>query len=148
MRTAVTALAVAAVLCVPGCSRSDERPAVAVTAVPTGPADACRRFAERLPRSLGEDVTRRRTEPADPHVAAYGDDPPIVIRCGAPRTAAYEPGDPLYTVNGVPWFAEERAGAVVWSLPRSFLNVEVTVPERYSGDRLAFLTDALRAAGV
>jgi len=148
MGTAVTALAVAAVLGVTACTRGDPRPAVTVTAVPTASAEACRRFAERLPATMGESVLRRRTVPEDPHVAAYGDDPPIVVRCGAPRTTAYEPGDQLFTVNGVPWFAEERTGFVVWSLPRSLVNVEVTIPEQYTGDRLAALTDAVRAAGA
>jgi hypothetical protein len=138
---------VAAVLAVSGCTSGDSRAAVVVTAVPTGAPDACRRFAERLPADLGDGATRRRTSPAGPHVAAYGDDPPIVVRCGGARSAAYEPGDELININGVQWFPEERADEVVWSLPRSFTDVQVTIPKRFAGDRLALLTDAVRAAG-
>ena len=141
MRTAVVAVLAAAAV---ACSGSGG-PAVTVTAVPTGSTPSCERFARRLPDDLGDDLPRRDTEPSDPHVAAYGD-PPIVVRCGAPPTTAYQAGDQLLTVNGVAWFAEERFGAVVWSLPRSFVNVEVTIPNEWTGDRLARLSDAVQAA--
>jgi hypothetical protein len=116
-----------------------------VTAVPTAANDACARFHAKLPGTLGDGLDRRRTEPDDVHVAAYGADPPVVVRCGAPSTKAYRPGDQLLTVNGVAWFAEERPDAVVWSLPKAFVNVEVTMPRRVTGDRLSFLTDAVNA---
>jgi hypothetical protein len=144
MRTAVARL-VAAVLLVPGCSHDNALPAVAVTAVPTAAAAACARFADRLPESLGNGLPRRDTVPRDPHIASYGD-PPVVVRCGAPRTTAYRAGDQLFEVNGVRWFAEERAREVVWSLPRAFVNVEVTVPRAWTGDRLALLSPAVEAA--
>jgi len=141
VRTAVVALlAAAAVSCA-----SDGSPRVDVTAVPTGAAAACDRLAERLPKSLGRDVRRRDTTPTDPHVAAYGD-PPIVVRCGAPATTAYKRGDQLFDVNGVDWFHEQRGDASVWSLPTSFVNVEVTIPSKWTGDRLSYLTDAVKAA--
>ncbi|HEX8002193.1 MAG TPA: DUF3515 family protein [Mycobacteriales bacterium] len=141
MRTAVVALlAAAAVSCThPGL------PAVEVTAVPTAAAEACRRLADRLPKDLGDGLPRRDTTPADPHLAAYGD-PPVVVRCGAPLSGTYEAGDPLVNVNGVSWYYEEHPDAVVWSLPRSFVNVEVTVPRAWPGDRLAHLTAAVQAA--
>jgi hypothetical protein len=141
VRTAVVALpAAAAVSC-----GSDGSPRVEVTAVPTASAAACARFAERLPKTLGGDVRLRGTTPADPHVAAYGD-PPIVLRCGAPATKAFKTGDPLLTVNGVSWFYEQRGDVVVWSLPKAFVNVEVTIPTTWTGDRLSYLTDAVNAA--
>jgi hypothetical protein len=146
VRTAVVRLcgaATAAVLL--ACARS-AAPPVAVTEVPTASAEACARFAARLPASLGKGLPRRKTAPEDPHVAAYGT-PPVVVRCGAPPSAAYQRGDQLFTVNGVGWFAEERPDAVVWSLPRAFVNVSVTIPRRWTGDRLALLTDAVRAMG-
>jgi hypothetical protein len=144
VRTAVASAA--AVVLLGACTRSTAAPPVAVTAVPTASRAACGRFAARLPRNLGDGLARRRTSPADPHVAAYGADPVIVVRCGAPATAKYRPGDQLFTVNGVQWYAEQRADVVVWSLPRAFVNVEVTLPKRVTGDRLALLTDAVRAA--
>jgi hypothetical protein len=142
MRAAVAAFCGAAAVLL-ACT-SPARPPVLVADVPTASADACARFAARLPASLGAGLPRRRTEPADPHVAAYGD-PPVVVRCGAPRSTVYQRGDQLLTVNGVGWFAEERPDVVVWSLPRAFVNVAVTVPRAYTGDRLALLTDAVRA---
>ena len=142
MRTAVVAVLAAAVA-LSGCG-GDDLPAVTVTAVPTTANAACERFAAALPDDLGDDLPRRDTQPADPHVAAYGD-PPVVVRCGAPPTTAYEQGEQLFDVNGVDWFPEERGDVVVWSLPRAFVNVEVTVPRAWTGDRLAFLTDAVKA---
>ena len=144
MRPAAVRLCCAAAVLLSGCGRS-ATPPVRVDDVPTAAADRCARFAARLPKSLGKGAERRRTTPSDPHVAAYGD-PPIVVRCGAPATTAYRQGDQLFTVNGVEWFPEERPdGTVVWSLPRAFVNVTVTVPKPWTGDRLAFLTDAVNA---
>lgn len=145
MRTAVVRplLAVAAAVSL-SCS-SGGSPAVVVTAVPLGNDPACARFQAALPGDLGDDLPRRDTEPDNPHLAAYGD-PPIVIRCGAALTGSFESGDPLLSVNGVSWFHEVRDGAGVWSLPRSFVNIEVTVPEPWTGDRLARLADAVKAA--
>jgi hypothetical protein len=139
-------VAAAAAVALLGACTSGERPRVVVSAVPTAANDACARFAARLPASLGDGFPRRRTEPGDAHVAAYGAGPVVVIRCGAPATAAYHQGDQLFTVNGVQWFPERRTGEVAWSLPRSFVNVEVVVPADVTGDRLAYLTDAVRAA--
>jgi hypothetical protein len=144
MRTAVaTAAAVALLAC---CSRSADRPPVTITPVPTAATDACARFAARLPDDLGDGFPKRRTEPADPHVAAYGTDTVLTVRCGAPATTRYHRGDQLFTVNGVGWFADERADVVVWSLPTSFVNVEVTIPKPVTGDRLSLLTAAVNAA--
>ena len=128
-----------------GCSpRGPDLPAVHVTAVPTAANDACRRLADALPEHLGDGLPRRDTTPEDPHVAAYGE-PPVVIRCGAPPSTKYELGDQLIDVNGVDWFADPRGDVVVWSTPRAFVNVEVTVPDAWRGDRLAYLTDAVKA---
>jgi hypothetical protein len=144
VRTAVATAAAVALLA--ACSRTPSRPAVAVSAVPTASAAACARFATRLPKALGDGFPRRRTDPADPHVAAYGTASLVLVRCGAPATTKYRKGDQLFTVNGVAWFPDERADTVVWSLPTSFVNVEVTVPRPVTGDRLALLTAAVRAA--
>jgi len=130
----------------PGCTRGNDVPAVTVTAVPTAAAAACGRFHDALPRDLGDDLSRRDTNPDDPHVAAYGD-PPVVIRCGAPANPRYQQGDQLFDVNGVDWYPEERGDVVVWSLPRAFVNVEVTVPNAWTGDRLAHLAGAVKTMG-
>jgi hypothetical protein len=145
VRTAVATTAAAVVL-LGSCTSDPPAPPVRIDAVPTGSRAECARFAARLPPTLGDGLARRRTEPADPHVAAYGADPPVVVRCGAPPSSRYQAGDPLFAVNGVAWYADERPDVVVWSLPRSFVNVEVTMPRRVTGDRLARLTDAVRAA--
>ena len=146
MRTAVVAVGTAAVV-LSGCgSDSGSRlPAVAVTAVPNESVAACERMHEALPKDLGKDLPRRATTPDDVHVAAYGE-PAVVIRCGAPRSATYV-DQQLIDINGVDWFPEERGEVVVWSTPKAFVNVEVTVPRAWQGDRLAHLSDAVKKAG-
>jgi hypothetical protein len=116
--------------------------------LPTATPSGCGRLAAKLPRSLGEDLPRRPTTPADTRVAAYGD-PAVVVRCGAPLAAGWQRGKPLVSVNGVAWFQQVGGGAVVWSTPTSFVNVEVTVPTAYDaqGGLLARLTTAVKAAG-
>ena len=143
MRTAVVGLVSAAAVVLSGCG-GDDLPAVAVTAVPSPVSAACQRFHNALPGDLGDDLPRRDTLPEAQGIAAYGD-PPVVVRCGAPATTAYEQGDPLYDVNGVDWFAEEGADAVTWSLPRAFVNVRVVMPRAWTGDRLAYLAEAVKA---
>jgi hypothetical protein len=143
VRTAVAGLVSTAAVVLSGCGGND-LPAVAVTAVPSPVSAACQRFADALPGDLGDGLPRRDTTPASQGVAAYGD-PPVVVRCGAPATTAFEQGKPLYDVNGVDWFAEEGPDAVTWSTPRAFVNVQVVMPRAWQGDRLAYLTDAVKA---
>lgn len=78
-------------------------------------------------------------------MAAYGD-PAVVVVCGAPLSGRFTPGDPLLAINDVAWFAEERSGAVVFSLPRAIVNVEVTIPRKYPAELLSLLTDAVKQA--
>ncbi len=111
---------------------------------PASAAGSCRRFAAALPDRLGE-LKRRRTTPDRPGLAAYGD-PAVLVRCGAALTGNYRVGDSLLAVNDVPWFAEERPDAVVFSLPRALVNVEVTIPRRYPAELLSLLSDAVRQA--
>jgi len=143
VRAAVVGFVSTAAVVLSGCG-ADDLPAVTVTAVPSPVSAACQRFAGKLPDDLGDDLPRRDTSPDAQGIAAYGD-PPVVVRCGAPATTAYEQGKPLYDVNGVDWFAEEGPDAVTWSLPRAFVNVQVVIPRAWTGDRLSYLTEAVKA---
>ncbi len=155
MRTAVRRLLpglTVAVLAMSGCGRSG-LPPVPVPPVPSAsPAveKGCVRFAAALPKSLkiGKDVElkRRRTDPAELRLAAYGD-PAVVIRCGVPHSPNWKAGGPAFTAAGVSWFPEEQAdGAVVYSMPTAFVDIEVRVPSAYRGELLVLLSDAARAA--
>ena len=144
-------LLVGAVLSPLAACRGGGLPPVPVTLPPSpsaGIEKGCVRFSAALPRSLdvGEVVAkRRRTDPADLRLAAYGD-PPIVLRCGAPNDPTYKAGQPVLTIEGVQWFAHERKDDVVFSLPKAFVNIEVTMPRAYDAQLLALLSDPAKAA--
>jgi Protein of unknown function (DUF3515) len=131
-----------AVACAPG------RPGAADVAPPvvTGPAtEACRRLGAALPGRL-DGLDRRRTKPASPLTAAWGD-PPVVLRCGVPRPAALRATSQLVVVNDVDWFPEERDEGYVFTTSGRVANIEVTVPaeHRPEADVLVDLAGPVRS---
>ena len=83
-----------------------------------------------LPGELdGQD--RRETRPDSPLTAAWGD-PPIVLRCGVPRPAAYNPTATLVEVDGVAWLPERTDEGYVFTTARRVADVEVRVPRAYA----------------
>ncbi|HEX6515955.1 MAG TPA: DUF3515 domain-containing protein [Nocardioidaceae bacterium] len=68
-------------------------------------AKACAALVDALPDHV-DDQPRRRTDPEDRYVAAWGD-PPIVLRCGVPRPGALTPTAVCQVANGVGWFIPE-----------------------------------------
>jgi hypothetical protein len=119
---------------------------VTVAAPPSSAAAArgCPAVISHLPVVLAG----RRSRPAQsasPYVAAWGD-PPIVLRCGVPRPAAFVRTSTLTVVNGVQWLPEQRPGAVLWTAVDREVYVEVTVPAASSGDAVVDLSAALTQA--
>ena len=69
---------------------------------------ACAALAAELPKRLaGQD--RRTTEPDSPSTAAWGD-PPISLRCGVDRPAAYQPTSELVAIDTIDWLPEPFVG--------------------------------------
>ena len=93
-------------------------------------ASACAALGPALPASLdGQD--RRDTRPDSSLTAAWGA-PPIVLRCGVPRPAAYEPTAAVVEVEGVAWLPERTAEGYVFTTTGRVAYVELRVPAAYA----------------
>jgi Protein of unknown function (DUF3515) len=122
-----------------GCSAG----AVEVDAPTRGPAE-CRTLVRALPHTV-DGHQRRDVQPPDALAAAWGD-PPILLRCGVPTPAGLTPSSSCAEVNGVGWFAEQRADAYRFTTIGRSANVQVQVPYDYqpAADALVDLASAVR----
>ena len=113
--------------------------------VPAASADACTALAASLPEQL-TNASRRSVTPTSPFVAAWGD-PAIILRCGVPRPASYDPTSQVVLVDGISWYAESRGDAMTFTVMNRIVFIEVTVPESYApeGNVLVDLGAAISA---
>jgi hypothetical protein len=103
-------------------------------------AVACARLVDHLPNQL-ENLNSRLVTPRSPLVHAWGDRHPVVLRCGVPTPAGYDPQSvSTAAVNGVSWFQQVHPDRVVWTAVRKSANVELTVPTSYDAQG-GFLVD-------
>lgn len=113
---------------------------------PTGAAAyTCSSLHGRLPDEVaGQTVTA--TEPQSPLTSAWGT-PSIVLRCGVGVPAALTPTSQLLTVDGVDWLPEQLTEGYLFTTVGRSVNVEVSVPSRYSpeADALADLSPSIAA---
>jgi hypothetical protein len=124
MAGAAVCLAVASpALPLSGCSS-----AVEVGGPTRGPAQ-CRALVRELPDTV-DGQTRRDVQPQQALAAAWGD-PAIVLRCGVPAPGALTAASSCAEVNGVGWFAEQRADAWRFTTIGRSANVQVQVPYDY-----------------
>jgi hypothetical protein len=141
---AAACLALVLAGCASGTLRLDTPPVSGPT------ADHCAALVAALPDSLA-DQPRRTVETSDGPAAAWGD-PPIVLRCGVPEPAGW---DPLFGscqgVNGVFWFIPEgqitgQPVDVVMTTVDRAANVEVRIPAEYfpPAAAMAGLADAIK----
>lgn len=101
---------------------------------------ACARLTDHLPNQL-ENLNSRLVNPRGPLVHAWGDRKPVVLRCGVPTPAGYDPNSASTArVNGVDWFQQIFPDRVVWTAVRKTANVELTVPTSYDAQG-GFLVD-------
>jgi hypothetical protein len=108
-------------------------------------ASVCARLVNYLPARL-DGQRSRVVQPRSPLVHAWGS-PPIVMRCGVPEPANYDPGSPqTATVDGVIWFQQIGRTSVTWTAIRHSTDVELIVPTSYSaqGGFLVELGKALK----
>jgi hypothetical protein len=108
-----------------------------------GTSQACTALSGALP-DVVSDAVRRDTEPASPHVAAWGD-PAVVLRCGVPLPGDYSPDAQLLVVDGVGWLPVDGAGGTFFTTTDRVAHVEVAVPDDYApeADVLADLAPAI-----
>ena len=99
----------------------------------------CARLGDSLPNVL-EGLNSRVVSPRSPLVHAWGDRP-VVLRCGVPKPADFDPNSPSTTVvNDVSWFQQIGAKVVTWTAVRKSANVELSVPTSYD-EQGKFLVD-------
>lgn len=110
-----------------------------------GSAEVCAALLDELPRTV-DDAIERDVSPSSGTTAAWGQ-PAIVLRCGVPMPAAYQPDVQLYDVDGVGWLAEEGDGGTFFTAADRDVLVEVSVPDDYAPEAgvLADLAPAILA---
>jgi len=101
----------------------------------------CERVVAALPASLGEGAARREVGPDRRTTAAWGD-PAVVLRCGVAEGSSRD--DP-YEFDSVRWAMHDVGAARRWTTRGRAVNVEVVVPDAYSGqaEMLGSLGEAL-----
>jgi hypothetical protein len=103
----------------------------------------CDELASGLPQTV-DGAGRRPTTPNIPSTAAWGE-PPIVLRCGVQRPAAFSPTSTVVDVAGITWFPEELTAGVLftavdWPSSGQPVFIEVAIPDRYESPA-AIITD-------
>ena len=110
---------------------------------PGAVAIACARLVNYLPSML-DGHRSRVVQPRSPLVHAWGS-PPIILRCGVPEPADYDPGSPqTATVDGVIWFQRIGSKSVTWTAIRHDADLELIVPTSY-GAQGGFLVELGKA---
>jgi hypothetical protein len=136
-------VALAAALLLAGCQGGDSAVDVEpVRSLPAATSAVCEAVTRALPASIARGVTRRDVAPDRRTTAAWGD-PPVVLRCGVDEGS--ERDDP-YVFDGVRWAMHDVGAARRWTTRGRAVNVEVVVPDAYSGqaELLGSLATALR----
>ena len=105
---------------------------------------SCQELISALPVRLGERAARPVDSPS-PYVTAWGD-PPVVLRCGVPRPAAFRADSEVLDINGVRWFAEPRGRTTTFTAVDRAVYVEVVSPTAEASAPAARLSTALGRA--
>ncbi|MGH4034461.1 DUF3515 domain-containing protein [Actinomycetota bacterium Odt1-20B] len=126
------------------CSSTDDEASVTVPSPDAKAAGLCRDLHAQLPKKL-DGLERTDPGPTSDLTAGWGD-PAIILRCGVERPP--EMVDPDYAanngvqVNGVAWLLEKHDdGSYTFTTGARLAYVEVTLPEKRTGDGLGPLTD-------
>ncbi|MEU0408788.1 DUF3515 domain-containing protein [Streptomyces griseorubiginosus] len=124
-----------------GCSSADDGARAAVPSPGTEVTELCENLDKALPSEVdGQD--RRDPEPASALTAGWGD-PAIILRCGVQRPAKMDdPEADGVEVNGVGWLLEKQDdGSFRFTTTLRKAYVEVSIPEKRTGDGMAPLVD-------
>ena len=108
--------------------------AVGLAPLPVDPPPASAAADRACPPMLAALPTRLRDRPLRPvrtssaFVVAWGE-PPVVLRCGVPRPAAFKVGSAnLVQINDVNWFVQEQGQRDLWTAVDRSVYVELSVP--------------------
>src|SRR5581483_6983099 len=91
----------------------------------------CTKLANALPAKV-DDLHRRKTVPNVATVAAWGNEPPVILRCGVGQPPGLTATSVLSTVNDVDWYTDEQPTQRVWTTFARAANVEVAVPNSHN----------------
>ncbi|OZM74071.1 hypothetical protein CFN78_07275 [Amycolatopsis antarctica] len=156
---AAIALGLAVVVAIVGLtSPPEENAAAAAGPLPLVPVPApqaasapCATLLGAVPaalRSAGTELTRRElAAPAPPASAGWGEDDPVVLRCGLDRPPELTPTAQLRVINGVRWLQVPGAGTATWFVVDREVYAALTVPDTAGTGPLQQISDAI-AAGL
>lgn len=109
--------------------------ALAGVDAPDAKGPECGKLVDALPAKLpskGAELARLKlAEPAPPAAAAWAGDKgePVVLRCGLPKPAQYQPTARLSEISKVNWLPVEGDGASTWYTVDRTVYVALTVPD-------------------
>ena len=115
-------------------------------------ARACGSLLAAVPDRVAG-LGRQDVEPARAYAAAWGEDSPVVLRCGVPRPAGFDRFAACQETNGVGWFIPEEqivgepVDITMTTIGRA-QNVEVVVPAEHwpPADAMVDLAAAIKQA--
>ncbi|MFC4000606.1 DUF3515 domain-containing protein [Prauserella oleivorans] len=154
---AVVALALAAVAGVLGVlSRGADEPAgdgpLPLVSIPAPQAGSpqCRDLVAAAPTELessGDRLGRRElAKPAPPAAIAWGQDSPVVLRCGLERPPELTRTSSLRQINGVRWLQVPGDGSATWYVVDRDVYVALTVPAGTGTGPLQQISDTVAGA--
>ncbi|MEC3973752.1 DUF3515 domain-containing protein [Amycolatopsis sp. H20-H5] len=121
-------------------------PLVSVPAPQSG-APACTTLVGAAPAELtsaGAKLKRRElASPAPPATLAWGDENPIVLRCGLDKPPELTPTASLRLINKVQWLQVEGEGAATWYVVDREVYAALTVPDTAGTGPLQEISDAV-----
>ncbi|MQA61919.1 MAG: DUF3515 family protein [Actinophytocola sp.] len=117
---------------------------------PQSESTECASLLDALPDTLrsGDDELRRRElmSPAPKGAAGWGDENPVVLRCGLDRPAELKKTSPLRVVNKVQWLPIEGQGSTTWYAVDREVYIALTVPDDAGTGPLQRLSDTIASA--
>jgi hypothetical protein len=116
---------------------------------PTAGSPACKTLLGAVPTELtsnGKQLpVRTLAEPAPPATVAWGEEDPLVLRCGLDRPPELTPTAALRLVNGVQWLQVPGEGASTWYVVDREVYSALTVPDSAGTGPLQQISDTVAA---
>lgn len=127
----------------------DEPGPLPLVSIPAPDADSpqCAALVDAAPRTLesaGEQLDHRElAEPAPPSALAWGQDNPVVLRCGLQTPPELTPTSELRQINGVQWLPVPDQGVSTWFAVDREIVVALTIPDNAGTGPLQDLSDTV-----
>ena len=116
---------------------------------PSAATPACKTLLGAVPSELTSNgvqlKVRSLADPAPPATIAWGDEDPLVLRCGLDRPPELTPTAALRRVNGVQWLQVPGEGASTWYVVDREVYSALTVPDSAGTGPLQQISDAVAA---